>query len=154
MKTKNKIQKLIYLILVTAIYFFPMQVKSQRAPIGGESFSKENESMHVITKLSSDFIAGKVMINWSAINMNTDCIYQVERSENAQNYEIIGLVKGYSTIGSYELIYSFVDKKPLKNNSYYKVSVKSDPNVQAVSEQLVSGNYSIQIDPLERVASK
>ena len=154
MKTRKNIQIWTAIICVVILYFIPTNMNAQRAAVAGQSFTNENESVHVITKLSSDFIAGKVIINWSAVNMDGDCTYQIERSENAKNFEVIGDVKGYATIGNYELVYTFVDKSPLSNNSFYKVSVKSKPEIQVSMEKAISMQSENHQKADQTIASK
>jgi len=138
MKTTKNLQIWIAMICVVIVYFIPTNMNAQRATIAGQSFTNENEPVHVLTKLSSDYIAGKVVINWTAVNMDGDCLYQIERSENAKSFEIIGNVKGFTTIGNYEVVYTFVDKTPLSKNSFYRVSVKSKPEIQVSLEKAIS----------------
>jgi hypothetical protein len=145
MKTSiNKIKSTLIAMMIISVPFIS---NAQTATENNElSAMKENESEHVITKFSSDFIAGKVNLNWTAVNMQTECVYQVERSSNAKDYEVIATVNGNPTFGTYELLYTWVDNNPLNNNSYYRISVKENPGVTASVEKLVFNNYSIQTE--------
>jgi hypothetical protein len=65
------------------------------------------------------FNSGKVYLNWVAQANATDCIYVIERSTDDHEYEPIGLKEG---IGSpLELLYSWVDTKPVAGVSHYRI---------------------------------
>ena len=68
--------------------------------------------------------SGKVYLNWIAKSNATDCIYVVERSEDGDDFEPVGLKEG---VGSpVELLYSWVDIKPLHGTAYYRIKQVND----------------------------
>lgn len=63
--------------------------------------------------------SGKVYLNWVAKSNSDDCIYVIERSVDGNEYEPVGLKEG---IGSpLELLYSWVDSKPVNGTAHYRI---------------------------------
>ena len=58
---------------------------------------------------------------WTVLEPTNDCIYVLERSGNAKQYDILYSKKGGKSPGTLELSNSFVDKCPLQGISYYRV---------------------------------
>lgn len=62
----------------------------------------------------------QVLLKWiTASEINND-YFSIERSSDAENWEIIGTVKG-SGNSNQKQEYSFIDKNPLKGESYYQI---------------------------------
>ena len=62
---------------------------------------------------------GKVYFNWVVKANSSDCLYVIERSFDGGEYEPVGLKEG---IGSpLELLYSWVDTKPVFGTAYYRI---------------------------------
>lgn len=62
----------------------------------------------------------QVLLKWiTASEVNND-YFSIERSSDAENWEIIGTVKG-SGNSNQKHEYSFIDKNPLKGDSYYQI---------------------------------
>lgn len=84
------------------------------------------------------FNSGKVYLNWVAKENSEDCIYVIERSADGKEFEPVGLKEG---IGSpLELLYSWVDTKPLQGTSQYRIkqinnegSLVAEANARAVT---------------------
>jgi hypothetical protein len=65
------------------------------------------------------FNSGKVYFNWIVKQNSSDCIYVIERSADGKEFEPVGLKEG---IGSpLELLYSWVDTKPINGTAFYKI---------------------------------
>jgi hypothetical protein len=63
-----------------------------------------------------------VVLDWATKNeVNTES-FTVERSLNTQNFEAIGEVKGAGNT-SQTLAYTFTDKNPLKEDTYYRLKI-------------------------------
>ncbi|MCX6291130.1 MAG: hypothetical protein NT126_05140 [Bacteroidetes bacterium] len=63
--------------------------------------------------------SGKVYFNWIVKANSDDCLYVIERSTDGNEYEPVGLKEG---IGSpLELLYSWVDTKPVSGTAYYRI---------------------------------
>jgi len=63
--------------------------------------------------------SGKVYFNWIVKANSDDCIYVIERSADGNEFEPVGLKEG---IGSpLELLYSWVDTKPLSGTAHYRI---------------------------------
>src|SRR6185369_12039867 len=77
------------------------------------------------------FNSGKVYYNWIVKANSADCIYVIERSADGNEYEPVGLKEG---IGSpLELLYSWVDTKPINGTAYYKIK-QVDNNGKMVAQ--------------------
>lgn len=84
------------------------------------------------------FNSGKVYLNWVAKENSEDCIYVIERSSDGKEFEPVGLKEG---IGSpLELLYSWVDTKPMTGTSQYRIkqinnegSLVAEADARAVS---------------------
>ena len=77
------------------------------------------------------FNSGKVYFNWIVKSNSVDCIYVIERSSDGKEYEPVGLKEG---IGSpLELLYSWVDTKPINGTTYYRIK-QIDNNGKLVAE--------------------
>ncbi len=63
---------------------------------------------------------GRVSLDWqTASELNND-FFEIQRSEDGDNWDVIGLVEGNGTIN--ELVnYAFTDEKPLFGTSYYRL---------------------------------
>ncbi|MFM8432615.1 MAG: hypothetical protein ACKOA1_07455, partial [Bacteroidota bacterium] len=89
------------------------------------------------------FNAGKVYVNWVSKSNSVDCIYVIERSSDGLEFEPVGLKEG---IGSpMELLYSWVDVKPISGTSHYRIKQINDQGIlvaQAESEQVNSSESS------------
>lgn len=61
-----------------------------------------------------------VAINWTTASEKNNDFFEIQRSENAVDFETIGIVKGAGN-SSFELNYSFEDQTPLNGTSYYRM---------------------------------
>ncbi|NNF01999.1 MAG: hypothetical protein HKN22_04890 [Bacteroidia bacterium] len=68
-----------------------------------------------MTVLNND----QVFVKWTSANEIEDCIYVIERSHDATEYNAVGVKEGIST--SIELFYSWIDKEPLTGYAYYRI---------------------------------
>ena len=75
-------------------------------------------------KQSLVYNSGKVYLNWVVRSNSDDCIYVVERSVDGIEFEPVGLKEG---IGSpLELLYSWVDTKPMTGTVQYRIKQIND----------------------------
>ena len=65
------------------------------------------------------FNSGKVYYNWIVKANSPDCIYVIERSADGNEFEPVGLKEGSGS--PLELLYSWVDTKPVNGTAYYKI---------------------------------
>lgn len=98
----------------------------------------------------ADLVKDKVEINWiTATEINNDN-FQIERSIDTKNWEIIGSVKGHGT--SYLTNnYNFVDNYPVKGLNYYRLKQTDFDGAFEYSDKVVVENvsdFSYQIYPI------
>jgi len=68
----------------------------------------------------------KVVLDWATASESNNHFFQLERSKDAINYEIVGMVSGAGN-SNQQKNYSFTDNEPLTGVSYYKM-VQTDFN--------------------------
>jgi len=96
--------------------------------------------------------SGKVYLNWVAKSNAIDCIYVIERSEDGDDYEPVGLKEG---IGSpVELLYSWVDIKPLQGTAYYRIKQVNNEGslvAQADAQEIKAAPNPLYMDKSSRM---
>lgn len=96
------------------------------------SSSTSNGSEMKLVKQTLVYNGGKVYLNWVVPSNSPDCIYVIERSLNGIEFEPLGLKEGIQS--PLELLYSWVDTKPLEGVAQYRVKrVNNDGDVTALS---------------------
>ena len=104
---------------------------------------------------------GKNILQWKTATEINSAYFNIERSSNGQDYEVIGTVNaaGFSSV---DIDYSFTDVAPLAGLNYYRlamvdkdnskeysnivfVSTKNNQSLNIVTAQLSSGKKSIAI---------
>ena len=63
---------------------------------------------------------GKVLLNWNTFSEVNNDKFIVQRSKDGDAFSVIGEIKGAGE-SSEEIWYEFIDKNPLKGNSYYRL---------------------------------
>jgi hypothetical protein len=102
------------LVLLYVLVFAAMSVLAQEPAVAVKQPGKLE-----FVKQTIVYNTGKVYLNWVAKSNSNDCIYVIERSTDGQEYEPVGLKEG---IGSpLELLYSWVDAKPIAGNTQYRI---------------------------------
>ncbi|MBL0104726.1 MAG: hypothetical protein IPP51_13735 [Bacteroidetes bacterium] len=100
---------ILYVLVFAAMSAFAQEPATASKEAGKLEFVKENIVYN----------SGKVYMNWVAKPSSDDCIYVIERSTDAVEYEPVGLKEG---IGSpLELLYSWVDTKPVAGVAHYRI---------------------------------
>ncbi|MFM7217943.1 MAG: hypothetical protein ACKO1U_08000 [Bacteroidota bacterium] len=90
----------------------------------GTSQKTQNPTRLEFARQTVVFNSGKVYLNWVSKSNSVDCIYVIERSTDGNEYEPVGLKEG---IGSpMELLYSWVDTKPVNGTAYYRIKQIND----------------------------
>ena len=85
-----------------------------------------------LVKQTLVYNSGKVYLNWVVPANSPDCIYVIERSIDGVEYEPLGLKEGIQS--SLELLYSWVDAKPMEGVAHYRIKrVNNDGEVTALS---------------------
>lgn len=102
------------LILLYVLVFAAMSSFAQEPAKAGDTPGKLE-----FVKQTVVYNSGKVYLNWVVRPNSDDCIYVIERSQDGVEFEPVGLKEG---IGSpLELLYSWVDTKPLSGNIQYRI---------------------------------
>jgi hypothetical protein len=85
-----------------------------------------------LVKQTLVYNGGKVYLNWVVPSNSPDCIYVIERSLDGTEYEPLGLKEGIQS--PLELLYSWVDAKPMEGVAHYRVKrVNNDGEVLGLS---------------------
>lgn len=94
---------------------------------------------------------GKVILNWSTASQINNDYFTIERSSDGINYQQIGTVDGAGN--NNEIVnYSFIDYKPFKGISYYRLK-QTDFDGKSSSSKIISvtnndnSNISVKIYP-------
>lgn len=125
---------IIVLLMISAISAF-----SQNS-IDNEICSMCNKvaSFEKVEKFTAVCNTGKVYLNWIVKGETTDCVYIIERSNDGSSFETVGVKEG---IGSpLELLYSFIDVKPLQGITYYRLKKLDSYGVASYSEPSIINN--------------
>jgi hypothetical protein len=94
--------------------------------------SSTNGNEMKLVKQTVVYNGGKVYLNWVVPSNAPDCIYVIERSVNGIEYEPLGLKEGIQS--PLELLYSWVDTKPLEGVAQYRIKrVNNDGDVESLS---------------------
>ncbi len=102
------------LVLLYVLVFAAMSVVAQEPAVAIKQPGKLE-----FVKQNIVFNTGRVYLNWVAKGNSNDCIYVIERSVDGNEFEPVGLKEG---IGSQlELLYSWVDTKPVSGTSQYRI---------------------------------
>jgi hypothetical protein len=104
-----------------------------------------------ISNFTSVYNTGKVFINWSAKNEQSDCIYIIERSGIGDVFESVGVKEGIGT--SVELFYSWIDSDPPEGFSYYRIKKITKDGTQFYSATKAVINQGSSFDPANNYAS-
>jgi hypothetical protein len=132
------------LVLLFVLVFATVSVFAQTpTPIPAKATSADGKLEFV--KQQIVYNTGKVYFNWVVKANSSDCLYVIERSTDGNEYEPVGLKEG---IGSpLELLYSWVDAKPVTGNAYYRVK-QIDNDGKLVAEASPKMISIIESNPL------
>lgn len=84
-----------------------------------------------LVKQTLVYNSGKVYLNWVVPGNSPDCIYVIERSLDGVEFEPLGLKEGIQS--PLELLYSWVDTKPMEGMAHYRIKrVNNDGDVTAL----------------------
>ncbi len=127
--TSNKF--FVYALELVVLFFLVFATVSTFAQ--GRATASNEPGKLEFTKQTVVFNSGKVYLNWIAKSNSIDCIYVIERSQDGNEYEPVGLKEG---IGSpIELLYSWVDTKPSTGTVHYRVKqINNDGNLVAQAD--------------------
>ena len=107
------------LVILFVLVFGAVSTFAQTAPATEAAKATVADNKLELVKQQIVFNSGKVYYNWIVKANSPDCIYVVERSADGNEYEPVGLKEG---IGSpLELLYSWVDTKPVNGTAFYKI---------------------------------
>lgn len=97
---------------------------------------KINNSLNASVTLA--FNSDVVYINWVTNENKEDNYYMIERSNDGVNFNVIGLKNGITSKTNINLMYSYIDKSPLSNYSYYRIKQISNR-----SNEKMTASYEI-----------
>ena len=91
-----------------------------------------NDKDMKLVKQTLVYNSGKVYLNWVVPANSPDCIYVIERSIDGVEYEPLGLKEGIQS--PLELLYSWVDAKPMEGVAHYRIKrVNNNGEVTSLS---------------------
>jgi len=128
----------VYVLELVILYVLVFATVSVFAQAPATATSTKTPGKLEFVKETIVFNSGKVYLNWVAKENAEDCIYVIERSADGKEFEPVGLKEG---IGSpLELLYSWVDTKPMTGTSQYRIkqinnegSLVAEADARAVS---------------------
>ena len=94
--------------------------------------------MDKVEKFTAVYNTGKVYLNWLVKEETTDCVYIIERSPDGSRFEVIGVKEGIAS--PFELLYSFIDTKPLQGIAYYRLKKLDTYGIASYSEPSIINN--------------
>jgi len=111
----------------------PAPAKTTTTPGTPSSTTPSNNGKDMkLVKQTLVYNSGKVYLNWVVPSNSPDCIYVIERSLDGTEYEPLGLKEGIQS--PLELLYSWVDAKPMEGVAHYRIKrVNNDGEVTALS---------------------
>jgi len=110
------------LVILFVLVFATVSTFAQTATPVAKAVSEPGKLQFV--KQTVVFNSGKVYLNWVVPSNSDDCIYVIERSSDGIEYEPVGLKEGIGS--SLELLYSWVDAKPVTGNAFYRIKQIND----------------------------
>jgi hypothetical protein len=132
------------LVILFVLVFATVSTFAQNtSPVSAKAESSDGKLEFV--KQQIVYNSGKVYFNWVVKANSADCLYVIERSSDGNEYEPVGLKEG---IGSpLELLYSWVDSKPVTGTAYYRVK-QIDNDGKLVAEASPKMVSIIESNPL------
>jgi hypothetical protein len=79
------------------------------------------------------------LLQWKAAGVNNNSQFEIERSSDSRNFEVMGVVNGAGNSVS-TCSYSFIDQHPLSGINYYRLKQKSYDDTFVYSEVLAVTN--------------
>ncbi|WP_422359595.1 T9SS type A sorting domain-containing protein [Reichenbachiella sp.] len=73
-----------------------------------------------LVRFTADLSDNQVKLDWTTSSELNNEYFEVQRSSNGENYEVIGMVDGNGTTNEF-IDYQFVDDKPYYGLSYYRL---------------------------------
>jgi hypothetical protein len=146
-----------FLFLIEAIAFIMMMLSAS------SGFAQQNDpnpllqanattNQGTISNYTTIYNSGKVFLNWTAKNEPADCIYIVERSGNAREFQSVGVKEGIGT--SIELFYSWMDETPPDGFAYYRIKKIAKDGTQFYSQVNAVINQSSSYNPKANYAQQ
>ena len=118
---KNGTKKILILSIATCISMI-LNGSEANAQFASENYLSTNSEILIdnnIVEFKTILRGQLVFINWTSANEKDNCIYVIERSQNNEDFESIGIKHG--TAGEFELFYSCLDEEPLQGDSHYRI---------------------------------
>ncbi|MEX1191783.1 MAG: T9SS type A sorting domain-containing protein [Brumimicrobium sp.] len=103
-----------------------------------------------LANFTTENLGESVFVEWETKTERDNDYFQILRSDNGETFEVIGEVDGAGNSNS-PINYSFKDKKPLNNISYYQlaiVDINGETEYSSIeSVNRLSGNTALQLIP-------
>ncbi|MEO5572008.1 MAG: hypothetical protein ABIT08_09620 [Bacteroidia bacterium] len=125
-----------FLFLIEAIVFILMALSVT------SGFAQNNPDQMLLASATANpgtienyttvYNSGKIFLNWTSKQEPADCIYIIERSGDAREFQSVGVKEGIGT--SIELFYSWMDETPPEGFAYYRVKKIAKDGTQYYSQ--------------------
>jgi hypothetical protein len=126
---KNKMN---LFMLFSMIMISFSQCVSAQGPLKSENivFTNNTDQIH-ITSCTMISVQEKNYLKWTVKGEKENTIYVVERSINGNEFESIGIKKGYASPENFQILYCFTDDNPSALTCSYRIKqIHSDGFVQ------------------------
>jgi hypothetical protein len=130
--TKSFFRYAVELVLLFVLVFATVSTFAQERATAVAPYDQATSKLEFM-KQSAVFNSGKIYLNWVTQPNSTDCIYVIERSADGLEFEPVGLKEGIGA--GIELLYSWVDPKPVVGQNYYRIKqVNANGNLVAQTD--------------------
>jgi hypothetical protein len=146
-----------FLFLVEAIVFILLTLTvtsgfAQESNASQMLLASTTTNQGTISNYTAVYNSGKVFLNWTAKNEPADCIYIIERSGDARDFQSVGVKEGIGT--AIELFYSWMDETPPAGFAYYRVKKIAKDGTQFYSQVNAVINQGSSYNPKTNYAQK
>jgi len=104
----------------------------EKAPMSKQGMKQD--SLNTFMSFSPVSVDGKVYVRWMVKNDRKDGLFVVERSEDGQEYEALGVKDRVGSQLDVNLFYSYVDEYPVQGYGHYRILQVGQDNTYRYSD--------------------
>lgn len=97
-----------------------------------------------LTRFDGNCIGNNIVLKWQTISEKNNNIFNIERSIDGINFEVIGMIRGAGTSENYNN-YSFIDTEKVVAFSYYRLS-QIDYNGKRSQSKIISVEHGCGVN--------
>lgn len=94
----------------------------------------KQDSLNTFMSFSPVSVSGKVYVRWMVKNDRKDGLFVVERSEDGQQFEALGVKDRVGSQLDVNLFYSYVDEYPVQGYGHYRILQVGQDNTYRYSD--------------------